>query len=393
MPSDAAALRPAAVVAAAVGAVALGAVVAAGLLFAIRGAAVETMFPHVRHYLGFWIAFPILAAVAAGGFLAAGRMGVSHVATLGFTVLALVEGAVFAVPFNDQVPAASVPPPSRAMAWLAAHRGGPFAASGSLVPPDTSVLYRVRDVRFYDPASLGSRADTFTRHAGLGETRDATGALPEPQLQWLRMARVQYYMTDRDIGDAGSEVFSGEGVRIFELPNSRPELYLSEKQVPVRSLDDAVTHVDGLPSGADLVEQAAPAGNGPGAGGDADQGGGDGQGATASGRSVSWTEPRPEVTDARVRVERPSVLVRLVAFDPNWHAYVDGQRTTISAANVMYQSIVVPAGSHRVIFRYEPISIPIGAAISLLSLAGLSGLAVSARRRDARRPSGTGPVL
>ncbi len=47
-------------------------------------------------------------------------------------------------------------------------------------------------------------------------------------------------------------------------------------------------------------------------------------------------------------------------FYPGWKAYVDGQETAIYRADYTFRSIVVPAGSHTVVFSYEPLSFTIG---------------------------------
>jgi hypothetical protein len=54
-----------------------------------------------------------------------------------------------------------------------------------------------------------------------------------------------------------------------------------------------------------------------------------------------------------------------------WQAYLDGQPTPILLADTLMSAVVVPAGDHRVVFRFEPHSYQIGAAISLVTIAVL----------------------
>lgn len=51
-----------------------------------------------------------------------------------------------------------------------------------------------------------------------------------------------------------------------------------------------------------------------------------------------------------------------------WNAYIDGQKTKIYRANYTFRSIVVPKGSHMVVFKYEPLSFKIGLAMTLFGM-------------------------
>jgi uncharacterized membrane protein YfhO len=56
---------------------------------------------------------------------------------------------------------------------------------------------------------------------------------------------------------------------------------------------------------------------------------------------------------------------------PGWTARVDGAPAEILLADGSFRAVAVPAGSHRVEFRYRPISVYAGAAISAAALLGL----------------------
>jgi hypothetical protein len=47
-------------------------------------------------------------------------------------------------------------------------------------------------------------------------------------------------------------------------------------------------------------------------------------------------------------------LVLTDSYDEGWRAYVDGRRTEIYRANSLFRGVAVPAGRHRVSFRYRP---------------------------------------
>jgi len=89
-----------------------------------------------------------------------------------------------------------------------------------------------------------------------------------------------------------------------------------------------------------------------------------------------------ERVDLRSEADSPGYLVLTDAYYPGWVAYVDGQRTPIRRADVMFRAVELPAGQHTVTFRYEPAWLWPGAAISLVAAAALlSVLLVSTRGR------------
>jgi hypothetical protein len=70
-----------------------------------------------------------------------------------------------------------------------------------------------------------------------------------------------------------------------------------------------------------------------------------------------------------VEVANPSILVLTDAFYPGWRAYVDDRPTPLFRANSLFRAVEVPAGKHRVSFRFIPISLYWGLAISFISAA------------------------
>lgn len=65
------------------------------------------------------------------------------------------------------------------------------------------------------------------------------------------------------------------------------------------------------------------------------------------------------------QIPQQSVLVLTDTYYPGWHAYIDGQKTTIFAANLSQRAIIVPPGDHAIYFRYEPQSVRQGTKISI----------------------------
>ena len=111
-----------------------------------------------------------------------------------------------------------------------------------------------------------------------------------------------------------------------------------------------------------------------------------------AGGQVRMTSYR--LNDVTVDVETPSpALLRLAdLWYPDWTARVDGKRTPILKADYLLRAVPVPAGRHRVEFRYESPAVRRGLLLSLVSLlVVLGGFAWSWWK--GRGPGSVGPVV
>ncbi|HSP35015.1 MAG TPA: hypothetical protein VLU46_11915, partial [Thermoanaerobaculia bacterium] len=73
-----------------------------------------------------------------------------------------------------------------------------------------------------------------------------------------------------------------------------------------------------------------------------------------------------------------------------WSATIDGREATLQPANIAYQSVVVPAGRHRVELRYRnPLVMPSGAVSGVAVAACLAAIVTAPIRRRRRLRSGS----
>ncbi|HTO75515.1 MAG TPA: hypothetical protein VMQ61_05515 [Thermoanaerobaculia bacterium] len=79
----------------------------------------------------------------------------------------------------------------------------------------------------------------------------------------------------------------------------------------------------------------------------------------------------PERIAADVSADRAGLLVLTDLAYPGWTARLDGAPAEILLADGSFRAVAVPAGTHHVEFRYRPISVYAGAAISAAALLGL----------------------
>ncbi len=72
--------------------------------------------------------------------------------------------------------------------------------------------------------------------------------------------------------------------------------------------------------------------------------------------------------DAHIDLDSTRVVFFSVVADNGFKAYVDGKETKIYRTNLGFSSVVVPAGSHDITFRYLPPGLKTGAVISAIGL-------------------------
>jgi hypothetical protein len=77
-----------------------------------------------------------------------------------------------------------------------------------------------------------------------------------------------------------------------------------------------------------------------------------------------FSEDRPERVAIEATLGAPGLLVLADRQYPGWVAEVDGKPAPILLANGTFRAVALTEGSHRVVFRYRPLSVYAGAALS-----------------------------
>jgi hypothetical protein len=88
-------------------------------------------------------------------------------------------------------------------------------------------------------------------------------------------------------------------------------------------------------------------------------------------------------------VAASALLILRDTFYPGWQATVDGNPVPIIRANHAFRAVPLDAGTHEVAFRYAPISVYRGAALSVVALAITLGALLWPTRQRSRAPAET----
>lgn len=100
---------------------------------------------------------------------------------------------------------------------------------------------------------------------------------------------------------------------------------------------------------------------------------------------VSVLAYEPQAVSVAVTAPGSVVLVMSDTYYPGWQARLDGQVTPIYRTHGVFRAVVVPAGTHRVEFQYEPRTFWHGVTIAGIAAALCVAWAVGARRSGAAR--------
>jgi hypothetical protein len=79
----------------------------------------------------------------------------------------------------------------------------------------------------------------------------------------------------------------------------------------------------------------------------------------------------PNRVELRVEAKASGFLVLTDVWYPGWTCTVDGAATRIHRANYTFRAVVVPAGEHEVVFRFEPAPYRLGKRITFAALAAV----------------------
>jgi hypothetical protein len=182
---------------------------------------------------------------------------------------------------------------------------------------------------------------------------------------WLLFA--VNYSVAREAGPGQEEVYrSPGGLKVYRNPDAFPRVWtvhhvrsLAHEREIAAVLDD---------SGFDLRRSAFVVGEAPRL---------ENCGETDEVRFVR-REPNRVVLEARMGCR--GMVVVSETFFPGWIAAVDGRRVKLYAAYAALRGVVVERGRHWIEMKYRPVSVQLGALMTLAGLAGAAALAWRRRR-------------
>jgi len=293
----------------------------------------------------------LLVCVTTSRFTDA-RKNLLYILIVALTIFDLFR---FAYKFTPFTKLSLVFPQTDAINFLQSQKG-PYriiTTDRRILHPNVSAYYGIESVDGYDPLYLKSyaqfvaswQADTYK------EQIPSFGRIITPQKlksPLVNLLNIKYILSFDDLEKEGYKIVFQQGeTKIFENPNVLPRVFF----VSEVTKNDKQNEFNSL-----LASSFNP---------------------RSSATSGEFEFPRNEsqsdlsvisYSDQSLKLKTESAetkpLILTVPYESGWQAAVDGHRTKIFKADSIFQSILVPKGTHYVEFKYIPQSWPYALLLS-----------------------------
>ena len=306
-------------------------------------------------------------------------------------LLAALDMLHFAHGYQSMGPASkAIPPRTEAIAFLQRHAGeGRIAGVEFTVANDWSTVYHLRDARGYDAPQPSVRFHRLWQAINPEQrlhTSYSFSGLDPLSLKVLGLLGTRYIAAEPETSAKApglSRVYRGDDATVFENAHAMPRAIVASRVHVAGDEDEELAAIvqDAFDPRTDVVVRRdelsgdAPPSRGAGAG---------------TARVVD--EENSRVT-LRATLPRRGVVVLDDAWAPGWEVAIDGRPARALQADMVLRGVVVPAGSHEVVWSYRVPGLRAGLLLSglgLLIAAGWAGWLVASHRRR-RFPVAPGP--
>ncbi len=259
-------------------------------------------------------------------------------------------------------------PQSRVIERLLKETGGFLRIArfgGGFMPPNTAQLFGFFDVNGASAAALGhyarlihgADADAIRKDKYFRAFRSDTAL----ETRLLDLLNVELIFTVRRLPlPELADLPDGLKFRAYRNPDRLPRFFLVDQIEPYRTAEDGIRRLlsPGFEPGRVALVSSA-------------------DGITLSEEGAVPTVGQEDSVDLihysahdielEVRAPDERLLVSSEVDYPGWEVYVDGSREEKVLVNTAFRGVVVPAGEHRISFRFVPKSFYLGLGVSLLS--------------------------
>lgn len=237
---------------------------------------------------------------------------------------------------------------------------------------NVGIYERLENVGGYDTLVLKKYDEYINFANGLPVGESSTDIRTRTTSPLLDLLNAKYFILD---GSSRVErpgfklVFDNSRYRVYRNPHALPRSFIVHDAVVINDRDEALQRMTSPgfnPRATAIVEEniALPKAD------------------------PSVESPAPKFIERslnRVVLEAApkaaGLLVLADAYYPGWRVFVDGKESKLYPTNYVMRSVLIPAGTHSVEFRYDPLSFKIGASITLVTLMGVVGWLAWALRR------------
>jgi hypothetical protein len=301
-------------------------------------------------------------------------------------LLAAADAYHFVHGFQPMGPESIVMPPRPpSIAYLQRHRDdGRVVAPGAALPPDSGLVYGLRDVRGYDPPQPTRRMLNVWHLANPEQVAWGPMSLPAigvPQLHVLGVLGARYIAAAP--GTSFPRRSFPELATVYDGPDAT---VIADADTPPRAFVPARTRVtpNWRATGEAIVEARFDPGEEVAV--ERDQPGAEGLAVAAPthGSATIVRERNASVT-LSARLDRRGLVVLNDQLLDGWSVRVDGHAATPLHVNGVMRGVIVPPGRHEIVWDYAVPGLRLGALVSAATLALLAVAGIVSRTRARSR--------
>lgn len=316
---------------------------------------------------GLQILLSALFITAAGWFILGtyrGRLQ-GRTAAAGLIVLSVTDLFVFGIGYNPDVPNRDFYPNTPIIHALKTMDTKDYSmyASDSIMPPDTAMVYHLRDFRGYDMiASFQYQRFLYLlfphEHADIGSS-GLTIWPDRPSPVIAGIAGIRYFVFPRGLDPNGQGTFftltgTYKNLSLWQNPLALPVYYLAQGVIPAQNGSTAL-HLLAHATPGNLRVPVV-------------QGIGIEHRYTPAQIRLRETLRRPGEYGFHVQALARGFMVLNEPRYPGWHAYRNNTPVPIYPANYLFQGIELPKGHYTIRFSYQPRMFRAGLIISITTL-------------------------
>jgi Bacterial membrane protein YfhO len=301
-------------------------------------------------------AFVILLALGTGISISALQRGANETKLgMGLLAIELLNLLLLAFSYNPVIRSKQFYPTTPALKFLQAEHG---LFRVHLTVPNVGAVYGLSDVSGYDAMTPRYLEQLVEPPGALLKTGGGKLLFNEhwiPQL--FNLLNLKYILVAPGSASPAPGfrlVYDGADGRIYQNMSVFPRVFL----VPVARtcLDDAAALAlirsgkidlrrEVIISGCrQLISGVSPSGN------------------------LTVEQYGPQRIDVRARVENPAFLVLTDTYDSDWCVWLDNRPVPLLRADYAFRAVALGPGTHKIQFRYRPLTVVVGLALSIIGL-------------------------
>lgn len=297
--------------------------------------------------------------------------------------------------FNPAIPRRNaVVPTTPAIRYLQSQRPNRFVGVSTStafepLPSNVSMDFGLYDARGYD-YPVEQRYDTLWRRyvsnaPTLSQPTELASDTPS-SLRALNLLSVSDFLYDPllPVSKPGLKLaYRGHDALIYHNPSALPRVFLASSQHTVTGANAAL--VASTAAGFDARHVAVTE--------HAVQGlAQDTAGVRPSAGRARLVSYGAEQIVAEASATQPSLLVLTDVYYPGWKVTIDGHPVQSQRVDYLLRGVLIPPGTHRVEYRYDPASFRVGWVISLVGTLAVLAAALLGWREHWRRHGRAGPA-